>query len=65
MRKNLAHLFYVNILFFYNLPSHDVLIFLTGQEEIEHMAQQIRSIAKVSKIRLGNRYFFVEHLVQL
>ncbi|TMW39636.1 hypothetical protein DOY81_015284, partial [Sarcophaga bullata] len=33
-----------------NTPSnHDVLIFLTGQEEIEAMAQQIRQIAKVRR----------------
>ncbi|XP_013101680.1 ATP-dependent RNA helicase DHX33 [Stomoxys calcitrans] len=32
-----------------NTPSnHDVLIFLTGQEEIEAMAQQIRQIAKTN-----------------
>lgn len=33
--------------FFAYFFSHDVLIFLTGQEEIEHLAQQIRSVAKV------------------
>lgn len=28
--------------------SHDILVFLTGQEEIEAMAHSIRSVAKVS-----------------
>lgn len=27
-------------------PSHDILVFLTGQEEIENMATKIRSVSK-------------------
>ncbi|XP_055853657.1 ATP-dependent RNA helicase DHX33 [Episyrphus balteatus] len=35
-------------------PNHDVLVFLTGQEEIEAMAQQIRMIAKNNTLNAPN-----------
>lgn len=36
-----------NSLLIFCLPSHHILIFLTGQEEIEAFAKSARTIAKV------------------
>jgi ATP-dependent RNA helicase DHX33 len=36
------------LIFFFPCRSHDVLMFLTGQEEIEQLASKIRQIVKVS-----------------
>lgn len=45
-----AHSSYKTV-FFSSIFSHDVLMFLTGQEEIESTAQQIRSLAKSNGLK--------------
>ncbi|XP_033236870.1 ATP-dependent RNA helicase DHX33 isoform X1 [Drosophila pseudoobscura] len=50
--------------------NHDVLIFLTGQDEIESLAQQIRKLAKINtngptNIRVYTLYAQLSHSMQL